>query len=77
MYTHQGVVYNEMKGVYSSPDQLLGRATQQALFPDNTYGVDSGGDPLVIPELTYEQFKDFHASYYVRGNSLLSGYMVY
>lgn len=67
--TYKGVVYNEMKGVYSSPDSLLGRATQQALFPDNTYGVDSGGDPLDIPKLTFDQFKAFHASYYHPSNS--------
>jgi len=67
--TYKGVVYNEMKGVYSSPDSLLGRATQRALFPDNTYGVDSGGDPLDIPKLTFDQFKAFHASFYHPSNS--------
>ena len=67
--TYKGVVYNEMKGVYSSPDSLLGRATQQALFPENTYGVDSGGDPLDIPNLTFDQFKSFHATYYHPSNS--------
>ena len=56
-------------GVYSSPDSLLGRATQQSLFPENTYGVDSGGDPLKIPDLTFEQFKAFHAAYYHPSNS--------
>ena len=65
----KGVVYNEMKGVYSSPDSLLGRATQQALFPHNAYGVDSGGDPLRIPDLTFQQFQDFHARYYHPSNS--------
>jgi len=65
----KGVVYNEMKGVYSSPDSLLGRATQQALFPDNAYNVDSGGDPLKIPDLSFQQFKDFHAQYYHPSNS--------
>lgn len=65
----KGVVYNEMKGVYSSPDSLLGRATQQALFPHNAYGVDSGGDPLRIPDLTFQQFKDFHSQYYHPSNS--------
>jgi Zn-dependent M16 (insulinase) family peptidase len=65
----KGVVYNEMKGVYSSPDSLMGRATQQALFPENTYGVDSGGDPLRIPDLTFDQFKAFHGSYYHPSNS--------
>ena len=67
--TYKGVVYNEMKGVYSSPDSLLGRATQQALFPDNTYSVDSGGDPLVIPQLSFQQFKDFHSDFYHPSNA--------
>jgi len=67
--TYKGVVYNEMKGVYSSPDSLLGRTTQQALFPDNTYGVDSGGDPLVIPTLSFADFKDFHSKFYHPSNS--------
>jgi len=58
--TYKGVVFNEMKGVYSSPDAIHGRTCQQALFPDNTYGVDSGGDPAVIPELTWENFEGFH-----------------
>ena len=66
---YKGVVYNEMKGVYSSPDSIMGRATQQALFPDNTYGVDSGGDPRAIPDLTFEQFKDFHGKYYHPSNA--------
>jgi presequence protease len=66
---YKGVVYNEMKGVYSQPDSLLDRAAQQSLFPDNTYGVDSGGDPLVIPNLSFEQFADFHRKFYHPGNS--------
>ncbi len=61
---YKGVVFNEMKGVYSDPDNLLGRYSQQSVFPDNTYGVDSGGDPTEIPDLTYEQFKRFHETYY-------------
>jgi Zn-dependent M16 (insulinase) family peptidase len=61
---YRGVVFNEMKGVYSSPDSLLYRASQRALFPDNAYAVDSGGDPQVIPQLTYDQFKQFHTTYY-------------
>ncbi len=69
--TYKGVVFNEMKGVYSSPDSVLGREVQQALFPDNTYGVDSGGDPTVIPQLTFAQFQDFHARYYHPSNSRL------
>ncbi|KAK3257585.1 Homeobox protein PKNOX1 [Cymbomonas tetramitiformis] len=66
--TFKGVVFNEMKGVYSSPDSVLGRECQQAVFPDNTYGVDSGGDPVVIPELTFEMFKDFHGQFYHPSN---------
>ncbi|GAB4853959.1 Homeobox protein PKNOX1 [Ancistrocladus abbreviatus] len=65
----KGVVFNEMKGVYSQPDSILGRTIQQALFPDNTYGVDSGGDPKVIPKLTFEEFKDFHRKYYHPSNA--------
>ncbi|KAL4419647.1 hypothetical protein ABPG77_000544, partial [Micractinium sp. CCAP 211/92] len=55
--TFKGVVFNEMKGVYSSPDAVNGRVTQSALFPNNTYVEDSGGDPVAIPELTFEEFK--------------------
>lgn len=69
--TLKGVVFNEMKGVYSSPDSVLGREVQQALFPDNTYGVDSGGDPVVIPSLTFAEFQDFHSRYYHPSNSRL------
>ncbi|XP_010269115.1 PREDICTED: presequence protease 2, chloroplastic/mitochondrial [Nelumbo nucifera] len=65
----KGVVFNEMKGVYSQPDNILGRLAQQALFPDTTYGVDSGGDPQVIPKLTFEEFKDFHRKYYHPSNA--------
>lgn len=67
--TYKGVVFNEMKGVYSQPDNILGRAAQQALFPDNAYGVDSGGDPKVIPNLTFEEFKEFHRKYYHPSNA--------
>ncbi|PRQ23158.1 putative metalloenzyme, LuxS/M16 peptidase, peptidase M16C associated [Rosa chinensis] len=67
--SYKGVVFNEMKGVYSQPDNILGRIAQQALFPDNTYGVDSGGDPKVIPKLTYEEFKEFHRKYYHPSNA--------
>ncbi len=72
--TYKGVVYNEMKGVYSSPESLLGRAAQQALFKDNTYGVDSGGDPLVIPDLTFDGFKAFHSEFYHPSNSRIFFY---
>lgn len=67
--TYKGVVYNEMKGVYSSPDSLLQREAQQSIFPDNAYGVDSGGDPASIPDLSFEQFADFHSKYYHPSNS--------
>ncbi len=64
-----GVVYNEMKGAYSSPDSVLAEFSQRLLFPDVAYGVDSGGDPLVIPSLTYEAFKAFHDAYYHPSNA--------
>ena len=57
---YKGVVYNEMKGVYSSPDSILMEASQQSLFPDTTYGLDSGGNPEKIPELSYGNFIKFH-----------------
>eukprot|EP00878_Enallax_costatus_P000486 GHUV01000578.1.p1 GENE.GHUV01000578.1~~GHUV01000578.1.p1 ORF type:complete len:1096 (+),score=414.34 GHUV01000578.1:291-3290(+) len=66
--SYKGVVFNEMKGVYSSPDSMFYRVVQQALFPDNTYRHDSGGDPTVIPSLTFEQFQAFHAKYYHPSN---------
>lgn len=65
----KGVVFNEMKGVYSSPDAVHGRAVQQALFPDNTYAADSGGDPAAIPDLTFHEFAAFHARYYHPSNA--------
>lgn len=68
---YNGVVYNEMKGVYSSPESMLDRYTQSTLFPDNCYGRDSGGDPAAIPELTYEKFLDFHRTYYHPSNSYI------
>ncbi len=66
--SYKGVVFNEMKGVYSSPDSVLGEQSQQSLFPDITYGLDSGGNPEVIPELTYEQFQEFHETFYHPSN---------
>jgi len=72
--TYKGVVYNEMKGVYSSPDSLMGRRTQQELFPDNTYGVDSGGTPSVIPDLTFDAFRDFHGKFYHPTNARIFFY---
>lgn len=63
-----GVVYNEMKGVYSDPDSVLMNVAIQSLSPDNTYGVDSGGDPAVIPQLTFEQFRETWAEWYHPSN---------
>lgn len=68
---YNGVVYSEMKGAFSSPDQILYAETQQTLFPDTAYGVESGGDPDVIPNLTYEQFLEFHKRYYHPVNSYI------
>ena len=69
--TYNGVVYNEMKGAFSSPDEVNDREMMNSLFPDTIYGVESGGDPKVIPELTYEQFLDFHRRYYHPSNSYI------
>ena len=69
--TISGVVYNEMKGAFSSPEGVLDRVVLNSLFPDNAYSVESGGDPDVIPELTYEQFLDFHRKYYHPSNSYI------
>ncbi len=71
---YRGVVFNEMKGAYSSPDSLLGRYSQEELLPDTIYGVDSGGDPTVIPDLTYENFKRFHETYYHPSNARIFFY---
>lgn len=69
--TYNGVVYNEMKGAFSSPESVLDRYTRNVLFPDNCYGCESGGAPEVIPELTYEQFMSFHKKYYHPSNSYI------
>ena len=69
--TISGVVYNEMKGAFSSPEGVLDRVVLNSLFPDNAYSVESGGDPEMIPELTYEQFLDFHRKYYHPSNSYI------
>ena len=69
--TISGVVYNEMKGAFSSPEGVLDRVVLNSLFPDNAYSLESGGDPEVIPELTYEQFLDFHRKYYHPSNSYI------
>ena len=66
-----GVVYNEMKGVFSNPDSVLERYTLNTLFSGNTYGVESGGDPDFIPELSYKDFTAFHAAYYHPSNSYI------
>lgn len=71
---YKGVVFNEMKGSYSSPDRLMGELAQQSLFPDTTYGVSSGGHPQYIPDLTYEQFKRFHQTLYHPSNARIYFY---
>lgn len=68
---YNGVVYNEMKGALSSADSLLWREVPSTLYPHTTYSVESGGDPEFIPELTYEQFLDFHRTYYHPANSYI------
>ena len=64
-----GVVYNEMSGAFSDPEQRLDSIANQSLFPDNIYGLEYGGDPKNIPELTYQDFRDFHANYYHPSNA--------
>jgi presequence protease len=72
--TFKGVVFNEMKGALSSPDDLLGELSQQSLYPDTPYGLNSGGDPAVIPDLTYDEFKRFHETYYHPSNAYIYVY---
>jgi len=72
--TYKGVVFNEMKGAYSSPAAVLGKVSQQSLYPDTTYGVNSGGDPAKIPDLTYDYFKNFHARFYHPSNARIVFY---
>ncbi|MDO4265974.1 MAG: insulinase family protein [Eubacteriales bacterium] len=69
--SYNGVVYNEMKGAFSNPDSVLERYTMHTLFPDTTYGFESGGDPEAIPSLSYEAFLDFHKRYYHPSNSYI------
>lgn len=69
--TINGVVYNEMKGAFSSPDDVMQREILNSLFPDTSYGNESGGDPECIPNLTYEQYLDFHRKYYHPCNSYI------
>ena len=71
---YNGVVYNEMKGAFSSPDGILGRESLNSLFPDTAYGVESGGNPEFIPTLTYEKFKEFHKKYYHPSNCYIVVY---
>jgi Zn-dependent M16 (insulinase) family peptidase len=72
--TYKGVVFNEMKGAYSSPDGILETRIIESLFPKHIYGVDSGGDPRHIPDLTYEGFKNFWETYYHPSNSFIYFY---
>src|SRR6266498_2246337 len=72
--TYKGVVFNEMKGAYSSPDGVLETRVIQSLFPNHMYSVDSGGDPRHIPDLTYENFKTFWETYYHPSNSFIFFY---
>lgn len=69
--TINGIVYSEMKGAFSTPEDILSRKIFSALYPDTTYGCESGGDPKAIPELTYKEFLQFHASYYHPSNSYI------
>ena len=69
--TYNGVVYNEMKGAFSSPDDVISRYCLNSLYPDTSYGTESGGDPDYIPTLTYEAFKGFHKSLYHPSNSYI------
>ncbi|MDR0338267.1 MAG: insulinase family protein [Planctomycetaceae bacterium] len=69
--TYNGIVYNEMKGVYSSPQSVLYRTIQKSMYPDSTYANDSGGNPDHIPELTQEKFVAFHNQFYHPSNSMI------
>ena len=71
---YKGIVFNEMKGQYSSPESLLYYATKESAFPDNAYQHNSGGDPKAIPDLDYEQFRSFHETYYHPSNSRIFFY---
>ncbi|MCD8067633.1 MAG: insulinase family protein, partial [Lachnospiraceae bacterium] len=69
--TVNGVVYNEMKGAFSSADEVFSREIMNSLYPDTSYGLESGGDPECIPDLTYEQFLEFHHTLYHPSNSFI------
>jgi len=71
---YKGVVYNEMKGAMSSPDQVLARSLLEALYPDTTYRFNSGGDPQVIPDLSLEDLRAFHARHYHPSNAFFYSY---
>jgi len=66
-----GVVYNEMKGAFSSPESVVEREIMNTLYPDTAYSYESGGDPQVIPGLSYQEFLDFHSKYYHPSNSYI------
>jgi len=72
--SYKGVVYNEMKGVFSSPEQILYRKIQQEMFENHPYSYESGGDPMAITDLSYENFLDFHTKYYHPSNSFIFYY---
>jgi len=72
--TYKGVVYNEMKGAMSSPDQVMVRSILKALYPSTTYRFNSGGDPVEIPTLTHDQLKEFHRRHYHPGNAFFYTY---
>ena len=72
--TYKGVVYNEMKGAMSSPDQVMARSILNALYPDTTYSFNSGGDPVDIPKLAHEQLKKFHKHHYHPSNAFFYTY---
>jgi Zn-dependent M16 (insulinase) family peptidase len=69
--TYKGIVFNEMKGAYSSPERMIGEYQHETLFPDTPYGLSSGGDPRHIPDLTYEYFKWYHQTYYHPSNAMI------
>ena len=71
--TYNGVVYNEMKGAFSSPTQRVYRMCLNSLYPDTPYATESGGDPQFIPDLSYEQFVNFHRTLYHPANSYIFG----
>ena len=73
-FSYKGVVFNEMKGAYSDPDDMHDDLCRRSLYPDTSYGLDSGGDPLEIPTLSYQEFLDFHKKYYHPSNSFIYFY---